>query len=149
MDTVTYPDHRVTHFIEEHFIPARVRTRDNPQLMKEYFVTWTPNVVIADGNGNVHARIEGFLQPEDFMARLALGLGKYHLDRNEFDEAANRFHEVEERHHGTDTGAEALYWRGVAHFKNSHNKDELMESWNRLANEYPDSEWTKKSKIPG
>jgi hypothetical protein len=31
MDTVTYPDHRVEQFIEEHFIPARVHVKQHPQ----------------------------------------------------------------------------------------------------------------------
>jgi hypothetical protein len=148
MDTVTYPDDHVAHFIEEHFIPARVRTKDNPQLMKEYSVIWTPNVVITDDNGKVHHRIEGFLPPEDFLARLSLGVGKFHLDRDEFDNAAERFQEIADRHHGTDAGAEALYWLGVAHFKKSHDKSELQSSWRQLADEYPNSDWTKRSKIP-
>src|SRR6266542_2115751 len=143
MDTVTYPDHRVAHFIEEHFIPARVRTKDNPQLLKEYFVTWTPNVVVTDEQGKVHYRVEGFLPPEEFVARLSLGAGKYYLDHDEFDRAAERFEEVAERHRGTEAGAEGLYWLGVARYKKAHDKAQLRPSWERLAQEYPDSDWTK------
>ena len=97
MDTVTYPDHHVAHFIEEHFIPARVLTKDNPQLLKEYFVAWTPNIVITDEHGKVHYRVEGFLQPQDFVAKLSLGAGRYHLNRQEYDQAAERFEAVAER----------------------------------------------------
>jgi len=148
MDTVTYPDHRVVEFIDEHFIPARVRTKGNPQLLKDYFVTWTPNVVITDDNGKVHYRVEGYLPPEEFVARLSLGAGKFHLDRDEFDLAAERFEEVAQRHHGSEAGAESLYWLGIAHFKKTHDPAQLRPCWQQLAEEYPDSDWTKRSKIP-
>src|SRR5258707_15151259 len=135
MDTVTYPNQTVAHFIDEHFIPARVRTKDNPQLMKEYFVAWTPNVVIMDEQGKVHYCVEGFLQPEDFLARLSLGAGRYHLDRQEYDQAAERFEEVSERHAGAEAAAEALYWLGVTNFKQSHDPAQLRPIWQRLPHE--------------
>jgi tetratricopeptide (TPR) repeat protein len=148
MDTVTYPDQHVAHFIAEHFVPARVRVKDDPQLVKEYFVSWTPNVVIADENGKVHYRIEGFHHPHEFVAKLSLGAGRYHLNRQEFDRAAERFEEVSQRHAGTDAGAEALYWLGVAKYKQSHDPAQLRESWQRLAREHPDNEWTRRSEVP-
>src|SRR5262245_15868753 len=149
MDTVTYPDHHVAQFIEDYFVPARVKVKENPQLIKDYFVSWTPNVVIADDQGKIHYRIEGFHQPHEFMAKLSLGVGRYHLNRQEIDKAAERFEEVAERHSGTDAGAEALYWLGVANYKQAHDPGQLRASWQRLAKEYPDNEWTKRSTVPG
>jgi hypothetical protein len=149
MDTVTYPDEHVTHFIDEHFLPARVRTKDHPQLMKEFFVSWTPNVVVADDVGKVHYRVEGYLPPDEFLPRLSLGVGKFHLNRQDYDAAAERFEQVEQRHAGTEAAAEALYWLGVSHFKKSQDPSQLRASWEQLAREYPDSEWTTRSKVPG
>ena len=149
MDTVTYPNHHVAHFTEEHFVPARVRTKDHPDLMKEYFVTWTPNVVVMDDAGKVHYRIEGFLPPDEFVAHLAIGLGKYLLDREEFERAAERFDEVAQRHQGANAAAEALYWLGVAYYKKSHDPAQLRSSWQLLAMKYPQSDWTTRCKIPG
>jgi hypothetical protein len=149
MDTVTYPDHHVAHFIEEHFIPARVEVKKDPQLMKEYYVAWTPTIVLTNERGTVHYRVEGFLQPRDFVARLSLGAGRYHLDRQKFDQAAGRYEEVAARHPGTNVGAEALYWLGVARYKQSHDPSQLRAAWQRLGNAYPDSEWTERSKVPG
>jgi thioredoxin-related protein len=60
MDTVAYPDPRVTQFITGHFIPARVRVKESPELVEEYLVGWTPNVVVADDQGKVHYRVEGY-----------------------------------------------------------------------------------------
>ena len=66
MDTVTYPDLRVAQFIQGHFVAARVMVKQDPRLVQEYLVSWTPHVVIADDQGKVHYRIEGYLPPEDF-----------------------------------------------------------------------------------
>jgi hypothetical protein len=148
MDTVTYPDSRVAQFIQQHFIPVKVAIKQNKKLAEDYFVRWTPNVVIADDQGRVHERVEGYLPPEEFVARLALGLGKYRLDRKEFPQAAERFEEVTQRHSGTEAGAEALYWLGVAHYKHTHDAAQLRPSWQRLSKDYPQSEWTKRSQIP-
>jgi len=148
MDTVTYPDPRVAEFIEKHAVPVRVVIRENRELAEEYRVSWTPNVVIADENGRVHYRIEGYLPPVEFLGRLSLGIGKFDLNRGRFDEATGRFEEVSRRHAKSEAGAEALYWLGVARFKKTHNAADLKSSWEQLAREYSNSEWTVRTRIP-
>jgi len=105
-------------------------------------------VVFADDLGKVHYRVEGYLPPEDFLAYLSLGVGKCRLNRKHFEQAGERFDEVARRHPGTDAGAEALYWLGVAQYKQTHDPAQLRPSWQRLAQEYPNSEWTKRTRIP-
>lgn len=148
MDTVTYPDPRVAGFLERHFIPVKVHVKESRDLIEQYLVSWTPNVVLADDHGRVHDRVEGYLPPEDFLARLALGAGRYLLNSKRFAQAAERFEEVAQRHQGSDAGAEALYWLGVACYKQSHDAAQLRPSWQRLAQEYPNSAWTHRTQIP-
>lgn len=149
MDTVTYPDSRVAEHVTRHFIPLRVPVKEDHDLTDEYVVNWTPSVVIADEQGRVHSRIEGYHGPEDFVARLSLGLGKFLLNHSEFGRAAERFEGVVERHTGTESAAEALYWLGVALYRESREASMLRPSWERLAREYADSEWAKRTRIPG
>ncbi len=148
MDTVTYPDSRVAQFIAEHFIPVEVRVKDNPRLVEEYLVAWTPNVLILDDAGKVHYRIEGYLPPEAFLARVSLGIGKYWLHGKYFEAARERFEEVATRHARTNAGAEALYWLGVAQYRLAHDPGQLRPSWQRLAQEYPQSAWALRTRIP-
>ncbi len=148
MDTVTYPDPRVAGFIERHFIPVKLRVKESRDLVAQYLVSWTPNVVLGDDHGRVHDRVEGYLPPEDFLARLALGVGRSMLNSKRFAEAAERFEEVAQRHQGSDAGAEALYWLGVARYKQAHDPSQLRPSWQRLAGEYPNSTWTRRTQIP-
>jgi hypothetical protein len=149
MDAVTYADPRVGRFVEEHFLPVRVHVKEEPQLVEDYFAVWTPLVVIADELGGVHQRLEGYVPPDDFIARLALGLGRYWLHGRQFARAARHFEEVSRRHRGTDAGAEALYWLGVACFKQTADAAQLGPSWQALRREYPASEWTRRTQVPG
>jgi hypothetical protein len=148
MDTVTYPEPRVAHFIMQHFVPVRVRVKENRGLVDDFLVSWTPNVVVTDDRGRVHDRVEGYLPSEDFVAHLALGAGQYLLNRGQFAPAAERFEEVAQRHTGSDAGAQALYWLGVARYKPTHDPAQLRSIWQRLAREYPASEWTRRTEIP-
>ena len=148
MDTVTYPEPRVAHFLGLHFIPVKVRVKENRELVENYLVSWTPHVVLADDHGRVHDRVEGYLPPEDFLARLALGVGRYLLNRKQLAQAAERFEEVAQRHSGSEAGAESLYWLGVARYKQAHDPAQLRPSWQRLAQEYPTSPWTRRTQIP-
>lgn len=148
MDTVTYPDERVASFVRQHFIPVKVMIREKPDVAESYQVNWTPNVVISDEAGKALHRLEGYLPPEDFTARLALALGRYELARQQFAQASHHFEEVSQRHRGTEAAAQALYWLGVAHYKQSHDPAQLRSSWERLIREYPNSEWAKRADIP-
>jgi tetratricopeptide (TPR) repeat protein len=148
MDTVTYPDPRVAAFIGQHFVPVRVMVKEKPDVAASYDVSWTPSVVLDDGSGKARYRTEGYLPPEDFVAQLALGLGRYELDRQQFDRAAHHFEEVNQRHRGTDAAAQALYWHGVARYKASKDPAQLRPSWDRLIKEYPQSDWAKRANVP-
>lgn len=150
MDTVTYPDAHVSRFIAEHFIPVQIKIKEEPETANKYGVHWTPNLVVADeeGRGTDHYRVEGFLPPEELLPRLALGTGKYWLDRNQFPKAIERFQEVADRHQGTDLAAEALYWLGVANYKQSKDPARLRSSWSQLTQSYPASEWAKRANVP-
>jgi hypothetical protein len=148
MDTVTYPDDRVAQFIGQHCVPVKVHVKEDRQVPEEYLVSWTPTVILADEQGRPHYRVEGYFPPQEFVARLSLGLGRHHLDRKEFVQARERFQEVAERHAGSESGAEALYWLGVVGYKESGDAGQLKSSWQRLAQEYPTSDWTERTRIP-
>jgi hypothetical protein len=148
MDTVTYPDSRVASFVGQHFVPVKIPVREQPDIAAAYDVVWTPSVVVGDEAGKAHFRIEGYLPPEDFIAQLALGLGRYEFDRQQFAGAIHHFEEVARRHRGSDAGAQALYWLGVARYKQSKDPSQLRPSWDELIRSYPGNEWAKRANVP-
>ena len=48
MDTVTYPDRRVSSFVSQHFVPVKVPVKGQPDVAASYDVVWTPAVVVGD-----------------------------------------------------------------------------------------------------
>jgi len=147
MESETFPDPRVAEYLAGHFVPVRLMVREKQAVATEYLVSWTPNFVVADRRGRVHHRIEGYLPPTEFIAQLSLGEGKHHLNLLRYGEAAARFEEVAERHQGSEVAAQALYWLGVSRFKESHESADLLASWQRLAHDYPESEWAQRTRI--
>jgi hypothetical protein len=146
-DATSYADARVLEFIERNCVPMRVCVRENRRLAEEYFVSWTPTVILADSDGRAHYDLVGHYPAEEFLAHLSLGVGKYHLNHRHYDEAAERLEEVAECFAGTEAGAEALYWLGVVRYQSQRSIIRQRATWQQLAIEYPTSKWTKRTRI--
>jgi hypothetical protein len=146
-----YPDARVARFVTERFIPARVHVKEQPddyrRLGERFGAQWTPTLLVIDPSGTERHRIEGFLPADDLIAQLALGLGHSAFARAEWGEAERRFREVADRHAGTDAGAEAQYWTGVARYKGTNDAGALAETARAFAQRYQDTPWAKKASV--
>ena len=146
-----YPDERVARFVTENFIPARVHVRDQAQdfqrLGAQYDAQWTPTILELDPDGDERHRIEGFLPAADFLGQLSLGLAKMAFHRQEWKEAQRRFREVVDRYPDSDAAPEALYWAGVARYKENGDADALAETAEAFAGRYEDTSWAKKASV--
>jgi tetratricopeptide (TPR) repeat protein len=144
MDAVTYPNPAVTHFIQSDMIPVRIQS-NNETLSLKFKIKWTPTLIILDKDGNEHYRSVGFLRPEALLVSLMLGIGRTHLDRGEYQEAISHFDKVLAKSLKSDFTAQAIYFRGVARYKLTNDLSPLKEAYDKLSEEYPDSEWTEKA----
>ncbi|MGD9320363.1 MAG: hypothetical protein PVH99_10375 [Desulfobacteraceae bacterium] len=125
-------------------IPVRVAFDAEPHA-RDFNVKWTPTIVTLDSSGREHHRTLGFLAPEDVIASLLLGMGKVHFDADKFDDALVNLDSVTADYSKTNSAPEAIFFRGVSGYKNSHDPKMLKEAYERLQAEYPDSEWTKRA----
>ena len=146
-----YPNERVARFITENFVPVRVHVREQAEEFKRlgdaYSAYWTPTILVLDADGTEQRRVEGFLPAEDLIGQLALGLGASALAGSRFDEAQRRFDEVAERHDGSEEGAEATYWAGVARYKATNDPGALAEIGRKFREQYQDTSWAKKASV--
>jgi hypothetical protein len=146
-----YPNERVARFVSENFIPARVHVRDQAadfkRLGERYGAQWTPTILELDSEGTERHRVEGFLPADDLIAQLALGLGHMAFKGQRWEEAERRFREVADRHPGTESGAEAVYWAGVSRYKANGDPATLTETERALSKQYPQSTWTRKASV--
>jgi tetratricopeptide (TPR) repeat protein len=144
MDAVTYPDEKVTEFLQTRVIPLRVAHNHVP-LAQAFAVKWTPTLVTLDQEGREHHRTVGFLGAEELIPSLLLGMGKAYFDAEQFEQAIKVFDELLTKHPKTDSAPEATFVRGVGLYKSSHDPKPLRAAYDKLKAEYPESEWTKRA----
>jgi hypothetical protein len=146
-----YPDERVSRFINEHFVPARVHVKEQPEdfmrLGDRFNAHWTPTTLLLEPDGTERHRIEGFLPTEDFLAQVMLGVAKAAFARQEWDRAERLFRDVVEKLPNATAAPEAMYWAGVSRYKASHDPAALRETGLEFTHRYADSEWAKRSTI--
>ena len=86
-----WPDARVIEFVGRNFVPARVHVHDDAPDFKRfgerYGAQWTPTILLLDHEGAEAHRVEGFVDADELLAQLALGLGHIAFTRNEWTES--------------------------------------------------------------
>jgi thioredoxin-related protein len=144
MGAVTYPNPGVAKFIDLNFIPVQVEV-SNKELMEKYNVSWTPTILVLDADGKEHYRSVGFLQPEVFIATFELGKARYYLDLEQFAEARALLEELIIRCPVPEVVPEAIFFQGVATYKDTHDPKHLRAAYDALTAKYPQSEWAKRA----
>jgi len=148
MNTDTYSQDAVVDFLLQNFIPVRSQCFFDhfTAMMRRYQVKWTPTFLVLDQDGREHHRVVGFLHPEDFMGQLQLGKAKLLYDQDRLDKAASEFQTVIDRFPKTAAAEEATFLLGVTGYKRTHQAGELKKGWEKLSQDYPQSDWTRRAK---
>lgn len=144
MGTVTYPNEGVAKFVELNFIPVQIEIT-NKELTDKYLVSWTPTILVLDAEGKEHYRSVGFLPPDEFIATFTVGKGRFYLDTDQLALARATFEEAVERCPHPNVVPEAIYWRGVATYKHTHDPKPLREVYDTLTAKYPQSDWANRA----
>lgn len=145
MDAVTYPDPEVARFIGEQFIPVQFNVVEQPEVMEQFHTPWTPTLIVQDADGQEHRRSQGYLDPARFLGEMSLARLKDAIDRRDFQAAVQRAPDVLRRTAGDPARQpEAIYWSAVADYKASGDPGRLLAGWNRLLDEFADSDWARK-----
>jgi TolA-binding protein len=102
-------------------------------------------VLILDPNGKERYRIEGYLPVDEFRAQLEMGLARVAFMNKNFADAERRYAAVLDRYSNTKAAPEALYWKGVSHYKATNDHTVLGELPELFRQKYPDSIWALKT----
>jgi len=98
-----------------------------------------------DSGGVERYRIEGYLPKKWFRARLEMGRARVEFMHKKFADAEKMYTSAIEEHGDTGVVPEAIYWRGVCHYKATNDHTVLGGVAKELAERYPGDEWTLKS----
>ena len=144
----TYPDPRVSRFINLHTIPVQFNVKEDPGAWARYHCYWTPCIIYQDVDGAEYRRSVGPLNVDQLLAELALARGLRYVNSGRFDkgietlEEAVRYTEAVPLRH-----AENLYWLAVARFESTGELQDLLSTWEELRSRYPNTEWDSKTRL--
>lgn len=96
-------------------------------------------MVILDHKGDEQWRLEGYLPREEFAVNLQMGLARVAVMRKDWADAGQRYADVVENHPDSHYAPEAIYWRGVCHYKATNDHDALGGVATIFTDKYQDS----------
>jgi TolA-binding protein len=142
-----YPDPRVTQFISQRFVTARVHVKEQPTMWKRFSIRWTPTVLVLGPDGTEARRIEGFLPKDELLGQLQLALAFVAVNQKDWATARKEFETVVASYPDTEAAPEALYWAGVAKYSASHDASELKTLGKQFKERYTGTAWAKRASI--
>jgi hypothetical protein len=128
-------------------VPLEAHIKEHPAYFKRFNAVWTPTVLILDPDGHECWRIEGYLPKDEFRAQLLMGLARIAVIEKRWADAEKLYGQVVDQFPNTTTAAEALYWRNVSQYSQSHQPQPLQSVASELRQKYPDSVWAKKASV--
>jgi hypothetical protein len=140
MNAVVFIDSAVISFVTDNFVPVRIMA-DDPVYSKKFNIKWTPSVLMLDVNGIEHYRTLGFYPPRDLIPSLMLGMGKVFFNQANLPAAIYWLNRIIAEYPDNSLAPETVYLKGVSNYLQTHDVIHLIEIYNRLEEEYPDSPW--------
>ena len=126
-------------------MPLSAHIKEHPVYFHRYDALWTPSVIVLDSNGDEQYRLEGYLPKDEFRAQLELSLARITFMNKDWAEAERRFESLLDRYPDSKAAPEALYWKGVSHYKATNDHTILGELPGMFRDKYPDSIWALKT----
>ena len=126
-------------------MPLEAHIKEHPAYFHRFDAVWTPTVLILDSDGVERQRLEGYLPKQEFRAQLELGLARNAFMHKQWADAENRYGQVVDGYPNSNAAPEALYWKGVSHYKATNEHTVLGELPGQFKEKYPDSIWALKT----
>ena len=142
-----YPRDDIESYITEHFVPVKIHVAEQPKEFGRFGAIFTPTLALLDPDGQERYRFVGYLPPEDFLSRLALGRAHGAAGRKQWGEAERLFREVVEQYPETESAPEALWWAGVSRYQGEDDPAALGATAEAFSERYTDTDWAKKASV--
>jgi hypothetical protein len=145
----TYADPSVQRLIADSFVAIKFDTsgdRDQFRLLSGGAMhVWHPHLLISSYQFADARRIIGHLSPGSMIANLRIGLGLIDLYYRRFVQARQQFALATHGPVPDEIIGEALYWLGIAEYRESGEFDALKAVWSKLRHRFPNSDWADRA----
>jgi hypothetical protein len=146
MEAVTYPDRTVQARLQSSFVCSRQEIGRQRALAGRLIVFWTPGLLFMDSNEVAFYRGYGYYPPHEFAQMILVARGLWELNAGHTAAAIAIFRKLAVEGQDTPFRPEALYWLGVAHYKEG-DLENLVRHWSTLLKQHPHSIWSKKASV--
>lgn len=144
---MTYPNAEVARLLNAEFIPVRINTQDQPEVARRFHLMWSPILVALDQREFPLRRIVGYIPPAEMLAELHFIRALNEMRSARPANAMQIFRQLYADFPKAHLIPEALYWDGIAAYRQSKNKEDLWVIWRRLAADYPNNLWAAKTTL--
>ncbi|MBN1548615.1 MAG: hypothetical protein JW902_18345 [Syntrophaceae bacterium] len=142
MDTVSYSREDVIQILNDRVLPVRIAPENLP-VFKHYSIKVTPAQVMIGAGGYERQRSSGFLDGQELMAFLLLGVGKFYFDDGRIDDALDMVNQLIGNYPESRLIPEAMFHAGFLRYKKTLDYRQLKESYRDMENRFPSDEWTQ------
>lgn len=148
---VTFPDPEVASILADGFVALKIDTSalTSPQraLIRAYRVLWTPDLLFVDHTGAEITRRMGYHPPAEFASLLHVVAGQEAMVNRAYAAAFDHFAAAAAVNGAIDTRPEALFWAGVAAYKDAGTGDRaiLRRHWRVLGSDFADTPWWERA----
>ncbi len=140
----TFANGKVASFIMESLLPLRMDL-EKKAFYEKYNAIWTPTLLLLDYSGSEIQRTIGFLDADEFIATMHLGIAKVHFSAEEFDAANVHLKRLLGQYNTSSATPEAIYFQGINLYKQKDDPSQLKRAYEQLVKEYPESSWAKRA----
>jgi hypothetical protein len=137
----------VAGYLNEHYVPLQLNREEQAQQARAYAVAWTPTLVVEHHRGARLRSWVGYLAPAQFLAEIRLAHAQHALRSAQPGVARQRLRSLRVDQPDAFCVPEAIYWEGIAAYREKGEKEPLWEVWRELVREFPSSEWTMKTTL--
>ncbi len=135
----TYPDPDVRQELLERFIPVKLDILKERAVRSQLSAVWTPSLYFLDTRGRLFHSVPGYLPPEDFRLTLRLALAKIYIPKGKYSEALAWLNEGLTLFPDNPLNAQLLYWKIIAHYLKTWDKEAMRQGFEELRRRFPGS----------
>lgn len=144
MDVTTYSTEQAIGFVKEYLIPVKIDV-EKKSYYEKYNVIWTPTTLLLDYQGTEIQRTIGYLDLNEFLAFMHLGIAKVHINNSDLDAANVHLNRLFDQYPDSCALPEAIFFQGINLSKKRNDRSELKNAYEKLVSEHPESSWAKRA----
>ncbi len=135
---MTHPGDDAQDTVPDLSVPVKKDMWGDREFAREMNALWTPNFLFIDPGGTELDRQQGYLPPDEYLARFLVGAGISYMQMRDLDQSYECFDRAVSSYPGTHAAPEACYYRGVCGMRQTGDVEHIYEASKEILDRWPD-----------